>query len=73
MLVCACKVLWFMASGKGDRECASAAEAVKAVVRYKDVKEMREGEEKIDRIVKRIGGKQAYQMICDIAMAQDRR
>ena len=73
MLVCACKVLWFKASDKGDRECASAAEAVKAVVRYKDVKEMREGEERIDRIVYRIGGKQAYQIVCDIAMAQDRR
>lgn len=73
MIVCACKVLWFMASDKGDRECSIAAEAVKAVLRYKDVKEMRQGEERIDRIVKRIGGKQAYQMVCDIAMAQDRR
>ena len=51
MLVCACKVLWFKASEKGDRECASAAEAVKAVVRYNDVKEMRDGEERIDQII----------------------
>ena len=73
MIVCACKVLWFKSSDKGDRECVSAAEAVKAALRYKDVKEMREGEEMIDRIVQRIGGKEAYQIVCDIAMAQDRR
>jgi hypothetical protein len=74
MLVCTCKVLWFKSSDdKGEREGASAAEAVKAALRYKDVKKMREGEERIDQIAKRIGGKEAYQIVCDIAMAQDRR
>ena len=34
---------------------------------------MREGEEMIDQIVQRIGGKEAYQIVCDIAMAEDRR
>jgi hypothetical protein len=37
------------------------------------VKEMREGEEMIDHIANRIGGKEAYKLVCDIAMAQDRR